>query len=66
MGTIQNDSTYVNVIEDAFGAEVDFAQLRKVYRAPMENETRYSPAKCIGCSTPCFSSLREKPLLRRV
>ncbi len=22
-----------------------------VYRAPMENETRYSPAKCIGCST---------------
>ena len=43
--------TYVNVIEDAFGAEVDFAQLHKVYRAPMENETRYSPAKCIGCST---------------
>ena len=42
--------TYVNVIEDAFGSEVDFAQLHKVYRAPMENETRYSPAKCIGCS----------------
>src|ERR1700687_3964201 len=43
--------TYVNVIEDAFGSEVDFAQLHKVYRSPMENETRYSPAKCIGCST---------------
>jgi hypothetical protein len=43
--------TYVNVIEDAFGAEVDFAQLHKVYRAPRETETRYSPAKCIGCST---------------
>jgi IS1 family transposase len=43
--------TYVNVIEDAFGSEVDYAQLHKVYRAPMENETRYSPAKCIGCST---------------
>src|SRR5216684_2608812 len=43
--------TYVNVIEDAFGSEVDFAQLHKVYRAPMENESRYSPAKCIGCST---------------
>jgi hypothetical protein len=27
--------TYVNVIEDAFGSEVDFAQLHKVYRAPM-------------------------------
>jgi IS1 family transposase len=43
--------TYVNVIEDAFGSEVDFAQLHKVYRSPMDNETRYSPAKCIGCST---------------
>ena len=31
--------TYVNVIEDAFGSEVDFAQLHKVYRSPMENET---------------------------
>jgi hypothetical protein len=28
-----------------------FAQLHKVYRSPMQNETRYSPAKCIGCST---------------
>ena len=43
--------TYVNVIEDAFGSKVDFAQVHKVYRSPMENETRYSPAKCIGCST---------------
>jgi len=43
--------TYVNVIEDAFGSEGDYAQLHKVYRAPLENDTRYSPAKCIGCST---------------
>jgi IS1 family transposase len=49
--TTDAPKTYVNVIEDAFGSEVDFAQLHKVYRAPMENETRYSPAKCIGCST---------------
>ena len=58
--TIQNDSTYVNVIEDAFGAEVDFAQLHKVYRAPMETETRYSPAKCIGCPTPRDSLACER------
>src|SRR5579864_1166750 len=42
---------YVNVVEDAFGGQADFAQLHKIYRAPMENETRYSPAKWIGCST---------------
>jgi hypothetical protein len=35
--------TYVNVIEDAFGAEVDFAQLHKVYHAPMDNETHMRP-----------------------
>ncbi len=41
--------TYLNVIEDAFGGECDYAQLHKIYGAPHENETRYSPAKCIGC-----------------
>ncbi len=47
--------TYVNVIEDAFGTGVDYAQLHKVYRAPFENETRYSPAKCIGCNMKAVS-----------
>jgi hypothetical protein len=47
--------TYVNVIEDAFGSEVDYAQLHKVYRDPLENETRYSPAKCIGCDMKAVS-----------
>jgi IS1 family transposase len=42
--------TYVNVIEDAFGGQADYAQLHKVYSAPQENETRYSPARCTGCS----------------
>jgi IS1 family transposase len=41
--------TYLNVIEDAFGGQADYAQLHKMYRAPLENETRYSPARCIGC-----------------
>lgn len=40
---------YLNVIEDAFGGQADFAQLHKIFRAPQENETRYSPARCIGC-----------------
>ena len=40
---------YVDAIEDVFGADVDYAQLVKLYGASGENETRYSPAKCIGC-----------------
>jgi IS1 family transposase len=47
--------TYLNVIEDAFGSEVDYAQLHKVYRAPLDNDTCYSPAKCIGCDMKAVS-----------
>jgi IS1 family transposase len=40
---------YVNAIEDAFGANVDYAQLHKLYGAPTPDHARYSPATCIGC-----------------
>ena len=40
---------YVAAVEDVFGADVDYAQLVKLYGTSGENETRYSPAKCIGC-----------------
>ncbi|HEV2349527.1 MAG TPA: IS1 family transposase [Terriglobia bacterium] len=39
---------YIEAIEGAFGAAVDYAQLVKLYGASQE-ETRYSPAECIGC-----------------
>jgi IS1 family transposase len=41
--------TYLNVIEDTFGGKADYAQLHKIYRASADPDTRYSPAKCIGC-----------------
>ena len=41
--------TYLNVIEDTFGGEADYAQLHKIYSAARDTETRYSPARCIGC-----------------
>jgi len=40
---------YLEAVENAFGADVDFATLQKIYGASNEPETRYSPAKCIGC-----------------
>src|SRR5207247_1259309 len=40
---------YLAAVEDAFGGDVDYAQLVKLYGASGENETRYSPAKCLGC-----------------
>lgn len=40
---------YLAAIEMAFGDNVDYAQMHKIYGASNEPETRYSPAKCIGC-----------------
>ena len=35
-------------MEGVFGADVDFAQLIKIYGAPQDSETRYSPPVCLG------------------
>jgi IS1 family transposase len=45
---------YLEAVEGAFGADIDFAQLIKIYGASQE-ETRYSPAECIGCETKVIS-----------
>ena len=40
----------MDAVEDAFGADVDYSQLVKLYGSPAENEARrYSPATCLGC-----------------
>lgn len=47
--TTDGHRAYLEAVEEAFGADVDYAQLHKIYGASLENETRYSPATCIGC-----------------
>lgn len=39
---------YLEAVEGAFGADIDYAQLVKIYGTSQE-QTRYSPAECIGC-----------------
>ena len=46
---------YLEAVDSAFGADIDYAQLQKIYGAVNENETRYSPAKCIGCDMKVVS-----------
>jgi IS1 family transposase len=46
--TTDGHKMYLEAVEDAFGADVDFSQLVKIYGKSEEAETRYSPAKCIG------------------
>jgi IS1 family transposase len=39
---------YLEAVEDAFGADIDYAQLVKLYGESPEAEKRYSPAVCTG------------------
>jgi IS1 family transposase len=38
---------YLTAVDEAFGVDVDYAQLHKIYSS--EGTGRYSPPKCIGC-----------------
>ncbi|HEY2382441.1 MAG TPA: IS1 family transposase [Terriglobia bacterium] len=50
--TSDGHRAYLVAIESVFGADVDYAQLIKIYGASQkEDETRYSPATCIGIET---------------
>lgn len=40
---------YVRAVDRAFGDDIDYAMLVKVYGTPSDGEKRYSPAVCIGC-----------------
>jgi IS1 family transposase len=53
--TTDGHKAYLEAVENAFGADIDYAQLQKIYGASNENETRYSPARCIGCDMKVVS-----------
>ena len=47
--TTDGHHAYLGAIEDAFGADVDYAMLIKIYgNTPEGSEIRYSPAQCMG------------------
>ncbi|MFO1037403.1 MAG: IS1 family transposase [Geminicoccaceae bacterium] len=47
--TSDGHSAYPEAVEEAFGSDVDFAQLQKVYATPIDGQKRYSPPECVGC-----------------
>jgi IS1 family transposase len=53
--TTDGHKAYLSAVEEAFGMDVDYAQLQKIYGASLETETRYSPATCIGCDMKVVS-----------
>ena len=54
--TTDGHRAYLDAVEGAFGLDVDYAQLQKIYGAPTDaDQRRYSPAKCIGCDMKVVS-----------
>ncbi|HTU42674.1 MAG TPA: IS1 family transposase, partial [Candidatus Aquilonibacter sp.] len=47
--TTDGHRAYLEAVEDAVGADTDYAQLQKIYGTMNDGESRYSPARCIGC-----------------
>jgi len=46
--TTDGHRPYLSAVEEAFGADIDYAMLVKLYKGGNVDDTRYSPAECIG------------------
>ena len=49
--TTDGHKAYLDAVDDAFGCDIDYAMLIKLYGNEPEAEVRYSPAQCIGTRT---------------
>jgi IS1 family transposase len=46
--TSDGHKAYLEAVEGAFGSDIDYAMLVKVYGPAPEGQRRYSPAECVG------------------
>ena len=49
--TTDGHKPYLAAVEDAFGADIDYATLTKIYGVDPQGEKRYSPPVCLGCQS---------------
>jgi hypothetical protein len=57
--TTDGHKAYLDAVDDAFGCDVDYAMLIKLYGNEPEAEVRYSPAQCIGSRTEIITGRPE-------
>ena len=48
--TSDGHRAYLEAVEGAFGSDIDYAMLVKIYGPAPEGQRRYSPAECIGAA----------------
>ena len=63
--TTDGHKAYLEAVEEAFGGEVDYAQLIKMYGEPAKPgpERKYSPAECTGTKKRIVAGYPEKALV---
>ncbi|MBI3317611.1 MAG: DDE-type integrase/transposase/recombinase [Candidatus Omnitrophica bacterium] len=58
--TTDGHKAYLEAVENAFGADIDYAMLQKIYGTDKpEGETRYSPAQCMGAKRALITGKPE-------
>jgi IS1 family transposase len=53
--TTDGHRPYLEAVEGAFGADIDYATLPKIYGVDPQGEKRYSPPVCLGCESKIIS-----------
>lgn len=53
--TTDGHRVYLEAVENAFGSEIDYAMLVKLYGEDPKPDTKYSPSECIGCRSVVIS-----------
>ncbi len=53
--TTDGHRVYLDAVESAFGSEIDYAMLVKMYGEDPKADTKYSPSECIGCRSVVIS-----------
>lgn len=49
--TTDGHRAYLEAVEGAFGSDVDYATLTKIYGVDPQGDRRYSPPVCLGCQS---------------
>lgn len=58
--TTDGHAVYERAVADAFGWQIDYAMLVKLYGEPRQGEQRYSPCECIGTRVVRISGRPER------
>jgi len=53
--TTDGHKAYLTAVDRAFGEDIDYAMLVKIYGENTEGQKRYSPAVCLGCKREAIS-----------